>query len=87
MKLGSSYDHTHTWDRGDKRTSRDDEHDHGVSNPDSGWTDGGGMEDHKHRIPKKAKLVKKKQRIRLVVDHGPHKATALVRFQYPLPRK
>lgn len=51
-KLGSSYDHTHTWDGKSKRTSWDHEHDHAAS-PGNEWTGPGGMADHKHRIPKK----------------------------------
>lgn len=59
MKVSKVGGHIHTWNPGDKRTSEDDGHDHKVSNPSSGYTDPGGMDDHRHKIPS-VKIKKKK---------------------------
>lgn len=59
MNTGVTGNHKHTWNPGDKRTSVDDDHDHAVTNPSSGWTNEGGMDKHKHTIRPKV-VVKKK---------------------------
>lgn len=54
------YGHSHGWD-GEGSTTVDHEHKHTVKKPGSGWTDGAGMENHKHRLPKKRLKEKAKK--------------------------
>lgn len=49
MKVSKVQGHDHNYSGGD-RTSTNDKHDHGVSNPKSGWTDYGGNPKHRHKI-------------------------------------
>jgi hypothetical protein len=57
MKVSKVGGHDHTYEKGAKNTSYDDKHDHGVSDPKSGWTDYGGDPRHKHQL---LKVTKKK---------------------------
>ena len=55
MKLGLAQGHTHIWNSENVRTSAEDGHSHTVKNPKSGWTDGAGKNNHKHKIILKVK--------------------------------